>query len=130
MNSSGWILPPDGVLVDHDYFKVRARRSLAPPTIDLIRRACTYSLRKASTGFMRAARHAGNRPDKMPVSAETARAMTTIPGDNVAGMALRRSRVAGQAINNAMAPPIRQMQAASIRNCSMIVRLLAPMALR
>ena len=91
---------------------------------------CSYSFLKASTGFIRAARHAGKKPDSTPVSAETISEMPTTTGDNSAGIILRRSNVDGHAMSNAITPPIRQMNAASIRNCSRIVRRFAPMALR
>ena len=47
---------------------------------------------------MRAARHAGKKPDNTPVSAETNSAMPTIIGDNVAGITFCIASVAGHAI--------------------------------
>ena len=40
------------------------------------------------------------------------------------------SKVTGHAMPSPMAPPIKQIVAASTRNCSKMVRRLAPMALR
>ena len=45
---------------------------------------------------MRAARHAGKKPDNMPVTAETKSERHTMPGDSTAGMAFCISQVAGQ----------------------------------
>ena len=43
------------------------------------------SLLNASTGFIRAARHAGMKPDTTPVTSDTSRAMPTTFNDIVAG---------------------------------------------
>ena len=75
---------------------------------------------------MRAARHAGKNPDSTPVTTETSSEMQTIVGDIAAGIAFCNSNVAGHAIKSAMTPPIRQMHAASIKNCKRIVRFFAP----
>ena len=66
----------------------------------------------------------------MPVTAETKSEIPTMSGDNVAGINCCISNVAGHAMSRAMMPPSKQMHAASVMNCSMIVRRLAPIAFR
>ena len=53
-----------------------------------------------------------------------------MPGESTTGITFFSMSVVGHAIIKAMRPPMRQMHAASIKNCSRMVRFFAPMALR
>src|SRR5438309_11271907 len=86
-----------------------------------------YSLRNASTGFMRAARHAGKKPDTTPVKIETAKATPATDRDRVAGRNFPIKNVTGHAIASATTPPSRQMLAASRTDWMSIVLLVAPL---
>src|ERR1039458_5371761 len=75
-----------------------------------------YSLRSASTGSMRAARHAGRKPETTQVNNETSKANAVTGREREAGKNLVMSRVRQKAMPSPTRPPRRQMLAASIRN--------------
>ena len=93
----------------------------------------TYSYLNASIGSSRDAESAGAKPDKMPVSVETIIPTITSPAENCIG---NDGKAAATPVVNRnesprpAAPPMRQIQIASTRNCIRIVRRRAPTALR
>src|SRR6202007_877481 len=95
--------------------------------------AAHYSYLNASIGSRRDALTAGARPEKMPVTAETISPTTIRVMENCIGnfgMAAATAMEMPQQSRMPTRPPMRQIDTASIRNCSRIVRRRAPRALR
>ena len=82
-------------------------------------------------GSSLAPRQAGIMPATTPVNTETTSATRMMKGDRLAGISVAlRIAVIPAEIATPMMPPNRQMIEDSNRNCSRILRRLAPIALR
>ena len=90
-----------------------------------------YSLRRASIGFMPAARLAGIYPNSSPIPTDTPNEIRTAETVGVAVMPIMVPMIPvhTEPTMMPMTPPIEEVMAASMTNCVRIVLRFAPYAL-